>query len=117
MIRLAQKIDWVELEKLKDPKTGKAQFEFAGAKIGEIVSELLKYLFPLAGILLLLFFLFGGFQLMLSRGDPKAMQSAQGKITNALVGFIIVFAAYWIVQIVTSLLGLESVGRIFNLNF
>jgi hypothetical protein len=87
---------------------------FAGGNIGDIVSELVKYLFPLAGILLLLYLIFGGFQLMLSRGDPKAAQSAQGKITNALVGFIIVFAAYWIVQIVGKILGIEAITTIFK---
>jgi hypothetical protein len=83
-------------------------FNFAGAGLGEIVSQLIPYFLTFAGILLLLYLLFGGLQLMLSRGDPKAMQDAKGKITNALVGFIIVFTAYWLVQLVGQLLGLES---------
>jgi ABC-type arginine/histidine transport system permease subunit len=84
--------------------------------IGEIVSRLLPYLFAGAGLLLLLFLLYGGISLMLSRGDPKAVQSAKDKITGAVVGFVIVFAAYWIVQIVATLLGLQTkVGGIFGL--
>jgi len=76
----------------------------------------MTYLFPIAGILLLLYLLFGGFGLMLSRGDPKAVQGAKSKITNALIGFVIVFVAYWIVQLIASLLGLGKIGEIFNLN-
>lgn len=91
-------------------------FKFVGGNIGDIVSELLKYLFPLAGLLVLLYLLFGGFQLMTSGGDPKKIQEARGKITNALVGFIIVFSAYWLVQIIASVLGLGKIGKIFNLN-
>jgi hypothetical protein len=93
-------------------------FTFSGEKgtIGNIVSEFTKYLFPLAGILLLLFLIYGGFSLMTSGGDPKAVQGAKSKITNALIGFVIVFAAYWIVQIVASVLGLGKIGEIFNLN-
>lgn len=109
-------INLEELEKLKNPETGDTQFEFAGEKIGDIISELLKYLFPLAGLLLLLYLLFGGFQLMTSGGDPKKIQEAKGKLTNALVGFIIVFVAYWLVQIIASTLGLGKIGEIFNLN-
>lgn len=84
--------------------------------VGGVVSELIKYLFPLAGLLLLLYLLFGGFQLMTSGGDPKAIQAGKSKITNALIGFVIVFVSYWLVQIVASVLGLGKVGEIFNLS-
>lgn len=84
--------------------------------IGEIISKILPYLFAGAGLLLLLYLLYGGLSLMLSRGDPKAVQSAKDKITGAVVGFVIVFASYWIVQIVATLLGLQTkVGGIFGL--
>jgi positive regulator of sigma E activity len=91
-------------------------FEFSGNQgdIGSIVSSLLNYLFPLAGILLLLYLLLGGFSLMTSGGDPKAVQAAKSKITNALIGFIIIFAAYWIVQLVASILGLDAITNIFG---
>lgn len=90
-------------------------FEFSGSKgnIGSIVSSFINYLFPLAGILLLLYLIFGGFSLMTSGGDPKAVQGAKSKITNALIGFIIVFAAYWIVQILGTVLGIEAITNIF----
>lgn len=83
-------------------------------KLGEIVSGLLPYLFAGAGLLLLLYLLLGGFQLMTSGGDPKKMQEAKGKLTNALVGFIIVFIAYWLVQIIGKILGIEIISEIFR---
>ena len=89
-------------------------FKFVGGDIGDIVSELIKYLFPLAGLLVLLYLLLGGFQLMTSGGDPKKTQEAKGKITNALVGFVIVFIAYWLVQIVGTILGIEAITNIFR---
>lgn len=106
-IRESTPLDFSSLESVSVPK-------FAGGSIGNIVSELLKYLFPFAGLLLLLYLLFGGFSLMTSGGDPKAVQSAKGKITNALIGFIIVFAAYWIVQIIGTILGIEAITEIFG---
>ncbi|MCJ7805260.1 hypothetical protein MUP46_01310 [Patescibacteria group bacterium] len=107
---LAQNLE--EIQRL-----GLPDFKFVGSSsIGEIISSLLPYLFTGAGLLLLLYLIFGGLQLMTSRGDPKAVQSAQGKITGALIGFLIVFASYWIVQIVASILGLQtSVGKIFGI--
>jgi hypothetical protein len=82
--------------------------------LGEIVSGLLPYLFAGAGLFLLLYLIFGGFQLMTSAGDPKKMQEGKGKLTNAFVGFIIIFIAYWLVQIVGTILGIEAITNIFR---
>lgn len=85
-----------------------------GLKLGDIVSDLLPYLFAGAGLLLLLFLIYGGLTLMLSRGDPKAVQSAKDKITGAVMGFIIVFVSYWLVQIVGKILGIGAIQTIFR---
>ncbi len=82
--------------------------------IGSLVSSLLALVFPIAGIILLLLLLAGGFSLMTSSGDPKAMQSAKSKITSAIIGFVIVFAAYWITEIIGLILGLPDIRGIFN---
>lgn len=81
--------------------------------LGSVVSRGLNLVFPIAGILLLLYLLAGGFSLMTSGGDPKAMQSAKGRITSAVIGFVIIFAAYWITQIMGSILGLTDIRGIF----
>ncbi|MBU0572661.1 hypothetical protein KKH23_03000 [Patescibacteria group bacterium] len=108
-MKLAQDLEEIQSKALP-------QFEFSGEQgdIGNVVSSLINYLFPLAGILLLLYLIYGGFSLMTSGGDPKAVQGAKSKITSALIGFIIIFAAYWIVQIVASILGIEAITNIFG---
>lgn len=77
--------------------------------IGDIISALLPYLFVLAGLGLLVYLILGGFQLMASGGDPKAVDSAKGKITGAVIGFLIIFIAYWLVQILQVIFGLPKV--------
>lgn len=89
--------------------------KISGKDIGFVITSLLPYLFAGAGLLLLLYLLYGGISLMLSQGDPKTVQSAKGKITGAVIGFVVVFAAYWIVQIVITLLGIQTqAGDIFG---
>ena len=107
-MKLAQNLEEIQSKALPN-------FEFSGEQgnIGSIVSSFLNYLFPLAGILLLLYLIFGGFSLMTSGGDPKAVQAAKSKITNALIGFIIVFTSYWLVQILGTVLGIEAITNIF----
>jgi hypothetical protein len=76
--------------------------------VGTIVSNFLPYLFTIAGLMLLTYLIMGGFGLMTSGGDAKKVQSAQGKITSALIGFIIIFVAYWLTQILQSVFGLST---------
>lgn len=79
-----------------------------GLTVGTIISELLKYLFVFAGLALLGYLIYGGFLLMTSGGDPKKVESAKGAITNAILGFLLIFCAYWITQIVGMIFGLDT---------
>ncbi len=78
------------------------------------ITIILTYIFPIAGMLLLFYLVTGGLQMMLSRGDPKAIQAAQGKITNAILGIVIMAAAFAIVGLIGRLLGIEVFGLIFK---
>lgn len=81
--------------------------------IGGIITAILPFIFSAAAMLLLVYMAIGGLQMMTSRGDPKAMQSAQGKITNALIGFVIVIIAVSLVLLIGQLLGINVFSQIF----
>jgi hypothetical protein len=49
----------------------------------------------------------GGFTMLSSASNPEAADKGKQQITTALIGFIIIFAAYWIVQIVEIVLGVN----------
>jgi len=66
-----------------------------------------------AGVLLLLYLIWGGMSFMLSGGEPKKVEGARSTITNALLGFFIVIFAFFVVQIVGLVLGLEGITQIF----
>lgn len=93
-IQLAQNL------KMPDGQTITGPLPSKFTNLASVVSEALKFVFPIAGILLLAYLLWGGFDYLTSMGDAKKAEVARGKITNAILGFIIIFAAYWIVQIV-----------------
>jgi len=85
-------------------------FKFPGGTIGDILSALLPYIYVLAGLILFVYLIIGGFGLLTSAGDPKAVESAKGKITSAIIGFIIIFISYWLVQILEIVFGIEILG-------
>lgn len=82
--------------------------------LGSVVTAVVPFVFAGAGLVLLLNLIFGGISLMTSRGDPKAIEGAKGRITASLIGFIIIFAAYWIVQIAGAMLGIPAIQNTFR---
>lgn len=99
----------IDLDSIQD--IGSPSFRFGGGRSGDlggIITALLPYVFSLAGIGLLVYLILGGLSLMTAKGDPKAIQSAQAKITNALIGFVIIIISYVVVQLLGQILGLES---------
>jgi len=83
-------------------------------KIGTIVTGILPYVFTITGILLLIYLIMGGLQLMLAAGDPKKIQGAWGKVTNALIGFVIIFIAYWLTQLIGKIFNIQIISDIFS---
>lgn len=77
--------------------------------LADLVSVVLSNVLVIAGIILLFFFIFGGISMIAGAGRDNPEQAAKGKqaTTAALVGFIIIFAAYWIIQIIEKITGLD----------
>lgn len=75
--------------------------------MGKIVSDLLPYIYVLAGLGLLVMLIAGGIGLMTGGGDPGKTKLSYGKITNAVIGFLIVFVSYFMVQLVEVILGVN----------
>ncbi len=91
-----------------DPlNTGKRAGQFN--TISDLISVLLNYVYPLAGLILFIFLIIGGFSMLTSAGDPEKIKAGQGKITSALIGFLIIFVSYWIIKILQVILGMGSV--------
>lgn len=51
---------------------------------------------------------------MTAQGDPKGTAAARERITHAIIGFVIIFAAFWLVQILGLVLGVKQFGNLFQ---
>ncbi len=51
----------------------------------------------------------GGFGLLTSGGNPDKVNAAKGKITSALIGFVIIFASYWLMKILEIIFGIDII--------
>lgn len=74
---------------------------------GGIISRLLLFLFPLAGLILFVMIVWGGFEILAKASDSKkALDAGKNRITAAIVGFLLLFASYWLVQIAEVIFGI-----------
>ena len=89
------------------PNYGATGFKYENRTIGDIFSEILPYLYVIAGLILLVMLIMGGLGLMTAAGNPDKMKAGYGKITNALIGFLIIFVSYFVVQLVETILGIK----------
>ncbi len=77
---------------------------------GKLISALVGTLLIIAALLAFLMLILGGIQWISSGGDKAGMESARNKITHAIVGLIIVGAAWAIMILIQNFLGITIIG-------
>lgn len=82
--------------------------------LSAVVGVFVPYVFATAGLFLLLYLIWGGFGFMTSGGDSKALEEARKKISFAILGFLIIFVGYWLVQLLALVLGIPQIKSSFG---
>ena len=70
---------------------------------GNFFGSLITIIFVIATILALIYLIYGGIKWVLSGGDKTKVDAARSSIVAAIVGLIIVFLAYFILNVVVGL--------------
>jgi TRAP-type C4-dicarboxylate transport system permease small subunit len=72
-----------------------------------IVQTAIRLVLVVAAIVAFFFLVLGGIKWVTSGGDKEQTQKAQGQITAALVGLVIVFAAWAILRLIEAFFGIK----------
>lgn len=75
--------------------------------LGQYVSPIVAFAVVLAGVIAFLLMIGGGVMIIAGAGNPQQQERGKAAITYGVVGLAIVVSAYWIVQIVQALTGLN----------
>lgn len=75
--------------------------------VGGLIHTVIRNAFVVSGIILVILIIAGGIGMISGAGSQNPQKTAQAKqaVTAGVIGFIIIFAAYWIVQIIEILTG------------
>ena len=86
---------------------GQIQIPLGFLDIGCLFSRFLVLIYFAAGVFFLVQITVGGLSFLNSGGDPKALDAARDRITNAVIGLVIVAAAFGLTWIVTNAFGIN----------
>jgi hypothetical protein len=82
-------------------------------KLSDIVSQVIlfsQFLLGITGSLALGAFIYGGFRMLISAGEPEGIKKGKDALIGAVIGLIIVFASFLIIKFVMNAMGLEWNG-------
>jgi TRAP-type C4-dicarboxylate transport system permease small subunit len=74
--------------------------------LGKIITKVLGFIMPIAGIVLLFVLISGGYDYIMSQGNPEKIKSAQGKLTSGIIGFFLLILSFLVVRLIALIFGL-----------
>jgi hypothetical protein len=83
-----------------------------GITITQIVSAALLLILVVAAIIFFFMLVIGGVRWITSGGDKAQTEAARNQITAALIGLVIVFAAWAIANLVEIFFGIDLFGQL-----
>ena len=82
--------------------------------IGVVINAVLSFVMVIAALLVLLYLVWGGIEWITSGGDKSKTENARNKITAAVIGLIILAAAYAIFLLAIRFLGFANTTELLN---
>ncbi len=75
--------------------------------IGNIIAAIIILVLVIAALIFFFMLVWGGVKYIMSGGDKAQTEAARGQITAALIGLVIVFAAWAIINLVNLFFGIN----------
>ena len=75
--------------------------------VGDLINKLLPFIYAIAALLLFGILLWGGYDFILSRGEPEKISAARMKITAGIIGFVLLVISYILVRILGYIFGIN----------
>jgi hypothetical protein len=86
--------------------------ELQAGNFGGIVGSVINLVFVVAVVFALFYLIYGGFRWLISTGDKGKVSEAREHIIAAIIGLVIIFLAYFILNLI---LGFFNIGSLSNL--
>ncbi len=78
-----------------------------------IIANIVKIFLGFLGIIFLILLIFAGFKYMTAQGNEEKIKEATGQIKTAIIGLLIILAAYSITHFITQSLSRTTTGSVW----
>ncbi len=80
------------------------------SSVSVFFNNILPNIYVASGVIIFFMILIGGFTILSNAGDTHKIQDGQKTITSAIIGLVVVFGSYWIIQIIQVLTGISIIN-------
>ena len=84
-------------------QSGNASTEYTS--LGTLINNIVPNIYIAAGLIIFVMVLVGGFSIMSSGSDSHKLEDGKKVISSAIIGLLVLFASYWIIQIIQVVTG------------
>ncbi len=74
---------------------------------GKLINAILPNIYVAAGLVIFFMIVFGGFTIVANAGNSEKTKEGSKIITSALIGLLVLFGSYWIIQIIQVITGVQ----------
>ena len=75
--------------------------------VGSLINNILLNIYIAGGLVVFFMIVFGGFTIIANAGDSHKIQEGGKTITSAIIGLLVLFASYWIIQLIQVITGVS----------
>jgi len=99
--------EWLNLgqQKIKDVAEYNPVGVNGGSGLFSLLTVVFKNIYTLVAIILLIMIFIGGLGMIINAGDAEKQKQSSNTLGSAAAGFLIMFAAYWIIKIIEIITG------------
>jgi len=83
--------------------------------VAQFITWIIRIIIIAAFVISFIFLLIGGIRWILAGGEEKAIGSARGQVTGALIGLVIVLSAFAIIKLIETFFGVVIISGQINI--
>ncbi len=103
-------------QEITNPSLGAGVPKEAGAGLAFYIANLWRTVVTLGGVAFLLYLVWGGFEWLIAGGDKTKIESAQHKITGAMIGLAVLVGSYAITLFIQGVFKINLLKPVFPSN-
>lgn len=73
----------------------------------DLINNILPNIYVAAGLVIFFMIVFGGFTIISNAGNKDKIADGTKTITSAIMGLLVLFASYWIIQLIQVVTGVS----------